>query len=70
MRRSKATEMESCYLLPLGKTSWPPKVGIGKEDKATTMDIEMQPKPNKMDPKEHPSTEGYNTQPGYVLLNI
>ena len=41
MRRSKGTEIESSYLLPLGKTSWPSKTGITKEDKATTMDIEM-----------------------------
>ena len=45
MRRSKGTEIESCYLLPLGKTSWPSKVDITKEDRATTMDIEMQAKP-------------------------
>ena len=55
MRRSKGTEIESCYLLPLGKTSWPSKVGIGKEDKSTTMDTEMQPwkrPPHKVSPSK------------------
>ena len=58
MRRSKGTEIESCYLLPLGKTSWPSKVDITKEDKATTMDIEMQSKPQipKMSPKDATSS--------------
>ena len=60
MRRSKGTEIESCYLLPLGKTSWPSKVDMTKEDKCTTMDIEMQPQRGppipKMSPKDcaHP----------------
>jgi hypothetical protein len=41
MRRSKGTEIEACYLLPLGKTAWPNKKTIVKEDKSTTMDSEM-----------------------------
>ena len=52
MKCSKGTEIEFCYLLPMGKTSWPPKVSLTKEDKATTMDLEMQPKVAKMSPKE------------------
>ena len=58
MRRSKGTEIESCYLLPLGKTSWPSKVDVTKEDKTTTMEIEMQSKPQipKMSPKDATSS--------------
>ena len=52
MKRSKGTEIEFSYLLPLGKTSWPSKVNTTKEDKATTMDLEMLPKIAKMSPKE------------------
>ena len=52
MKRSKGTEIEFSYLLPLGKTSWPSKVNTTKEDKATTMDLEMLPKMAKMSPKE------------------
>ena len=61
-RRSKGTDIESCYLLPVGKTSWSSSTNkdsnLSKEDKATTMDLEMQPKVAKMSPKEsqHSST--------------
>ena len=53
-RRSKGTDIESCYLLPVGKTSWSSTIkdNLSKEDKATTMDLEMQPKVAKMSPKE------------------
>ena len=55
-RRSKGTDIESCYLLPVGKTSWSSSTNkdsnLSKEDKATTMDLEMQPKVAKMSPKE------------------
>ena len=51
MKRSKGTEIEFGYLLPVGRTSWSSKVNLIKEDKATTMDLEMQPKVAKMSPK-------------------
>ena len=65
MRRSRGTEMEPCFLLPLGKTSWPSKAGLAHEDKATTMDIEMQPlrPPSKVDPKDPQQSSVTNLNP-------
>ena len=66
MRRSRGTEMEPCFLLPLGKTSWPSKAGLAHEDRATTMDIEMQPpRPlsSKVDQKDSQQSSVTNLNP-------
>ena len=66
MRRSKGTEIESCYLLPLGKTSWPSKAEITKEDRATTMDIEMQPQRPPPIPKMSPKDYASSSHPDFI----
>ena len=37
MKRSKGTEIEFGYLLPVGRTSWSSKVNLTKEDKGTSI---------------------------------
>ena len=39
-KRSRGTETETCYMLPLGLSIWPEKRVVSKEDKVTTMETE------------------------------